>query len=301
MPQWIKTELPKSIQSKSSPIDNQVSFLAQAGKVNFEIRDNNFIIEHNRVISRTLHRNKVELLGVIHISKLLDTDFFKHATNQASTEISLILNNGHTINPRKNIAPIKNINSVSQIYSDSQSSTAQLITNNNLTLGSLDNYPEIDIVIDGADEIDSNLNLIKGGGGCHVQEKIIASNSKKMIVIADFRKNSDILGEKWKKGVPVEVIPLGYIPIMAKLKKIGGNPVLRMAKSKAGPCVSDNGNFIIDVDFGLIKNPKELNGQIKMIPGIVETGLFINSISADISLAYIGLEDGTVIEKIRDI
>lgn len=177
----------------------------------------------------------------------------------------------------------------------------QLITNNNLILGSLDNYPEIDIVIDGADEIDNNLNLIKGGGGCHVQEKIIASNSKKMIVIADFRKNSDILGEKWKKGVPVEVIPLGYIPIMAKLKKMGGNPILRMAKSKAGPCVSDNGNFIIDVDFGLIKKPKELNGQIKMIPGIVETGLFINSISADISIAYIGLEDGTVIEKIRDI
>jgi ribose 5-phosphate isomerase A len=173
----------------------------------------------------------------------------------------------------------------------------QLITKNNLNLGSLDTNPEIDLVIDGADEIDKDLNLVKGGGGCHVQEKIIASNSKSMIIIADYRKDSEILGNKWKRGIPIEVIPLGYVPIMKKLNKMGGSPVLRMASSKAGPCVSDNGNFIIDVDFGLIKNPKDLNNQIKMIPGIVETGLFINSITANIISAYIGLEDGTVKEK----
>ena len=131
----------------------------------------------------------------------------------------------------------------------------QLIIENGLNLVSLDQYPEIDLDIDGADEIDKDLNLIKGGGGCLVQEKIIASNSKNLVIIADFRKISENLGENWKKGVPVEVIPIAYKPIMKKLEKLGGKPELRMAQAKAGPLVSDNGNFIIDVDFRIIKNP----------------------------------------------
>ena len=166
----------------------------------------------------------------------------------------------------------------------------QLIIKNGLNLVSLDQYPEIDLDIDGADEIDSDLNLIKGGGGCLVQEKIIASNSKKLVIIADFRKVSDKLGENWKKGVPIEVIPMAYSPIMKKLEKLEGKPVLRMAQSKAGPLVSDNGNFIIDVDFGIIKNPSELNNKILLIPGVVDTGLFIDMASK----AYIGKEDGNI-------
>ncbi len=167
----------------------------------------------------------------------------------------------------------------------------QLIIEHGLNLVSLDQYPEIDLDIDGADEIDNDLNLIKGGGGCLVQEKIVASNSKDFIVIADFRKNSKNLGENWKKGVPIEVIPIAYIPIMKKLEKIGGKPVLRMAKSKAGPLVTDNGNFIVDVDFGIIINPEELNNKILKIPGGVDTGFFIKMAKK----AYIGQEDGNVI------
>ncbi|MFW9867220.1 MAG: ribose 5-phosphate isomerase A [Candidatus Thorarchaeota archaeon] len=167
----------------------------------------------------------------------------------------------------------------------------QLIIENELDLVSLEQYPEIDIDIDGADEIDENLNLIKGGGGCLVQEKIIASNSKKLVIIADFRKNSKVLGTNWKKGVPVEVIPMGYFPIMEKLRIIGGKPVLRMAKSKSGPLITDNGNFIIDVDFGEIKNPLELNSKILSIVGVVDTGLFIDMAFK----AYIGDRDGSVI------
>lgn len=168
----------------------------------------------------------------------------------------------------------------------------QLIVNNELTLASLDQYPVIDLDIDGADEIDEELNLIKGGGGCLVQEKIIASNSKNLIIIADYRKNSQKLGENWNKGVPIEVIPVAYIPLMKKLEKIGGKPVLRMANAKIGPIVSDNGNFIIDVDFGIIDNPMELNSRLLQIPGIVDTGLFISMASK----AYIGQKDGTVLE-----
>ena len=167
----------------------------------------------------------------------------------------------------------------------------QLIVENGLSLGALNQYPSIDLDLDGADEIDLDLNLIKGGGGCLVQEKIVASNSKRLIIIADFRKKSKNLGENWKKGVPIEVIPLAYVPIIEKLKKLGANPKLRMAQAKAGPLITDNGNFIIDADFGIIKSPNDINGAILKIPGVVDTGLFVGMTEK----AYIGQEDGTVL------
>ena len=166
----------------------------------------------------------------------------------------------------------------------------QLIVENGLTLVTLDQYPEIDLDIDGADEIDNSLNLIKGGGGCLVQEKIIASASKKLVIIADFTKKSEFLGEHWKKGVPIEIIPLAHIPIMKRLEKLGGTPVLRMAQAKAGPVVTDNANFIIDADFGVLKNPLDLNLKLLQIPGVVDSGLFLGMAQA----AYIGQKDGTV-------
>jgi ribose 5-phosphate isomerase A len=169
----------------------------------------------------------------------------------------------------------------------------QLIVESDLNLTSLDQYPEIDVDIDGADEIDKDLNLIKGGGGCLVREKIVASNSKELVIIADFRKDSETLGEKWKEGVPIEVIPLAYKPIFKKLEKLGGLPTLRMAKAKAGPLVTDNSNFIIDADFGTIANPRELHQTLLNIPGVVDTGLFIDMTSK----AYIGQEYGNVLVK----
>ncbi len=172
----------------------------------------------------------------------------------------------------------------------------QLIVSNGLTLGSLNQYPEVEITFDGADEIDDNLNLIKGGGGCHVQEKILAYNSKKVIIVADFNKDSKILGEKWKNGVPIEVIPGAYIPVMKKIEEMKGKPKLRMGVNKAGPIVTDNGNFLIDADFGLIKNPINLELDLIRIPGIVETGLFIDIADA----CYIGLEDGSVKEVLKE-
>jgi len=167
----------------------------------------------------------------------------------------------------------------------------QLIIENGLPLVTLDQYPEVDLDIDGADEIDKALNLIKGGGGCLVQEKIVASSSKRLVIIADYRKKSEKLGENWNKGVPVEVIPFGYVPILKKLEKLGGRPKLRMAQAKAGPLVTDNGNFIIDVDFGAIDNPSDINLKILQIPGVVDTGFFIGMTYK----AYIGQKDGKVI------
>lgn len=167
----------------------------------------------------------------------------------------------------------------------------QLIIENGLDLVSLDQYPEIDIDFDGADEVDKDLNLIKGGGGCLVQEKIIATNSKILIIIVDFRKNSNQLGKNWKNGVPIEVIPMAYFPILMKLKKLGGTPKLRMAQLKSGPLITDNGNFIIDVDFGEIDKPIDLDHKIRSIPGVVDTGLFIGMASK----VYIGTREGEVL------
>ncbi|MFX0074129.1 MAG: ribose 5-phosphate isomerase A [Candidatus Hermodarchaeota archaeon] len=191
----------------------------------------------------------------------------------------------------KKIAEINQKNNLNLKCIPSSFQAQQLIVENDLTLASLDQYPEIDLDIDGADEIDNSLNLIKGGGGCLVQEKIVASCSKKLVIIADYSKKSEFLGENWKKGIPIEVIPKSHIPLMKKLMDLGGIPKIRMAKAKAGPVVSDNGNFIIDVEFGEIKSPADLNIKLLNIPGVVDTGLFLKMTSK----AYIGQKDGTVI------
>lgn len=169
----------------------------------------------------------------------------------------------------------------------------QLVIQNNLVLGDLARYPELDVAIDGADEVDSELNCIKGGGGCQLQEKIVISNAKQFVIIADYRKDSTHLGEKWKKGVPIEVTPMAYVPIMMKLKAMAGTPVLRMAQNKAGPVVTDNGNFILDTEFGRIQQPQQLEEKLLKIPGIVEVGLFCRLACQ----AYFGQEDGSVVTR----
>jgi len=167
----------------------------------------------------------------------------------------------------------------------------QLIREHKLVLGDLSTSPVIDLCIDGADEITPALACIKGGGGCHVQEKIVAYNSAVFVVVCDSSKFAEHLGEHWRRGVPIEIVPLATEPITRKLRAMGGDPKLRMAKSKMGPVVSDNGNFILDVDFGGLvgdKAPEKLDGAIRAIPGVVETGLFIGMANK----VYLGCADG---------
>ncbi|EFA78346.1 ribose-5-phosphate isomerase [Heterostelium album PN500] len=171
--------------------------------------------------------------------------------------------------------------------------STQLIVNAGLTLSDLSRTPELDITIDGADEVDSQLNCIKGGGACQLQEKIVAAASKRLVIVADFTKDSQAFGQQWKRGIPIEVVPMAYVPVMNKLSSMSLKPVLRMAVNKAGPVVSDNANFIIDAQFESISNVAELATKIKMIPGVVETGLFVNMASR----AYFGQQDGTVKER----
>lgn len=169
----------------------------------------------------------------------------------------------------------------------------QLIIDNGLTLGSIEQFPAVDVAFDGADEVDSNLNLIKGGGACLFQEKLVASAASTFIVVADYRKQSPtFLGKNWTQGVPIEVVPNSYVTVTNELQKLGAVKVnLRQGGlAKAGPVVTDNNNFLIDADFGEIKDPKQLHNQIKALVGVVETGLFTNMAKK----VYFGEENGKV-------
>ncbi|WP_346237954.1 ribose-5-phosphate isomerase RpiA [Niabella insulamsoli] len=128
----------------------------------------------------------------------------------------------------------------------------------------------IDVTIDGADEFTQNLELIKGGGGALLREKIVASLTKKQIIVAD---SSKLVGELGKFKVPVEVIPFAKGYVTQQLKTIGGIGLIRTKDGKE--YVTDQGNCIIDADFGLIENPAKLDEQINQIVGVVEHGLFI--------------------------
>jgi len=165
-----------------------------------------------------------------------------------------------------------------------------LINKHNLPLGTLNQYPKIDITFDGCDEFDKDLNLIKGGGGCHLLEKLIIQNSKECYIVCDYTKESEVLGTNWYKGVPLEVIPQSYKAVQLKLISLGASSVeVRMAKMKAGPVITDEGNMIIDAKFGQITNPMELNDKLLKICGIVETGLFCQMVNG----IYLGMQDGT--------
>ncbi|KAH9362693.1 hypothetical protein HPB48_001210 [Haemaphysalis longicornis] len=119
---------------------------------------------------------------------------------------------------------------------DNHVKAKELIRKHGLVMTDLDETPELDVAIDGADEVDAKLTLIKGGGGCLSQEKIIASCAKEFVVVADYRKDSSTLGENWKKGIPVEVIPMSYVPVQKKIEKLLGHKAeLRQAAKK---CVS---------------------------------------------------------------
>ena len=129
---------------------------------------------------------------------------------------------------------------------------------------------DVDIAVDGADEVDPKLNLIKGGGAAHTIEKIVDESAKKFVVIVD---GSKIVNELGRFPVPVEVIPQATRTVKEHLLNMGGIPQLRMAERKDGPVVTDNGNFIYDVKF-TIKNPKKLEIELNTIPGVVENGIF---------------------------
>lgn len=142
-----------------------------------------------------------------------------------------------------------------------------------IPIRTLDEVDQVDIAIDGADEVDPAKNLIKGGGAAHTREKVVDALAERFIVVVDQSKLVDRLGSTF--AVPVEVIPMAIAPVTKALQKLGGRPELRMGVKKVGPVITDQGNMVIDVWFDQIDQPAELEQTINNIPGVLENGLFV--------------------------
>ena len=151
-----------------------------------------------------------------------------------------------------------------------------------IPLSTLAECPGLDVDIDGADQVDSALNVIKGGGAAHTREKIVSCSSKMFAVVIDGNKLKDVLS----RSVPVEVLPYARRLVEKKIEALGGKCTIRTGSGKDGPVISDNGNFIMDCDFGPINKPALLAEKLSQIPGLVEHGIFTNA-----DVVYIGYED----------
>ncbi len=154
-----------------------------------------------------------------------------------------------------------------------------------IPLTTLDHHPSIDVTIDGADEVDEALNLIKGGGGALLREKVVAQATRREIIVVDQTKLSPTLGVQWP--LPVEVTPFGRRSQEMFLESLGAQVALRHAKDGT-PFRTDQGNLILDCDFGAMANPEELAGHLDRRAGIVEHGLFLD-LASDV---IVGTEDG---------
>ena len=175
--------------------------------------------------------------------------------------------------------------------------TADLAKELGIETISLDQAGQLDLTIDGTDEFDENLNLVKGGGGALLQEKVVAAASDKMIVIADTGKSVNQLG---KFPLPVEVLGFGINSSQSLVEKLlhsqdVDQSIIKTRMSNNLPFITDEGNYILDLHLGRIGDPATLNVTLNQVPGVVENGLFVNMCD----LILIGDEDGTVYEKAK--
>jgi ribose 5-phosphate isomerase A len=152
----------------------------------------------------------------------------------------------------------------------------------------LSEHSSLDICIDGADQVDSQLNLIKGGWGSHTREKIVSYATKRLVICIEEEKMVELLN----KPVPLEVLPYAVKIVEREVKELGGVPVLRAEGNKGGYFITENGNLIIDADFGIIKNPKSMSNALSSVVGSVEHGIFTNAAEV-----HVGDEKGVKIFK----
>ncbi len=164
--------------------------------------------------------------------------------------------------------------------------TQRVLSEEGIEFLTLDEVDRLQVAIDGADEIDPAGNMIKGGGGALLREKIVEYNADELIIIVDEKKLVDNLGAF---PLPVEVVTFGWKQVRQKLVNTYGIDVTRREKS-GNPFITDQGNYILDCHFGLITDPAQLNTDIHLIPGVVETGLFVGMADKAIT----GYADGTI-------
>lgn len=163
--------------------------------------------------------------------------------------------------------------------------TADLATQLAIPLTTLDVHPRLDLAVDGADEVDAALNLVKGAGGALLREKVIAASAARFIVVVDADKVVTRLGERFP--LPVEVVPFGHTPTARALASLGAQVTLRRGED-GQPWSTDNGNYILDCRFGPIADPVALQQQLLAIPAVVDTGLFLGMTA----MAIVGQDDG---------
>ena len=169
-----------------------------------------------------------------------------------------------------------------------------LAVQSGIPITTLDEHPQINMTIDGADQVTPELNLIKGMGAAMAREKIVAAASDLNIIIVDEKKKVKLLGEN-NQVVPIEVLPFAISLAKRKIVDAGGKPILREGKGKLGPVITDNGNAILDSYFGEIMRPGELEVKMKMIPGVIETGFFVGLTD----IAYVGTREA--VEKLEKV
>ncbi|HYY92565.1 MAG TPA: ribose 5-phosphate isomerase A [Candidatus Dormibacteraeota bacterium] len=158
-----------------------------------------------------------------------------------------------------------------------------------LRTAELDEKTEPDLALDGADQVQwRTLDLVKGGGAALLREKIVDSTAKRLVIVIDEKKLAKTLGGS--QPIPVEIVPFGYASTVEKIRKISEKAVLRESSGKVGPIVTDNGNLIADAYFRNLRRPDIVHEKLKKIPGVVETGLFLNMANT----AYVGRKDGHV-------
>ncbi len=178
--------------------------------------------------------------------------------------------------------------------------TGELATELGITISTLDEYPLLDLTVDGADELDAQLRLITGGGAAHLREKIVETSSRAFAVIADHSKLVETLGAF---PLPLEVVPFGLrastlmIESICKLE-FGMQGELTQRMHNGEPVITDNGNFVLDASFGRIEDPEHLAVALSQVPGLVEHGLFINIAT----IAFVAGPDGvTVLQRANDM
>jgi ribose 5-phosphate isomerase A len=155
-----------------------------------------------------------------------------------------------------------------------------------IPLATLDDYPELDLAIDGADQVDGRLRLIKGRGAALTREKCVAAAAEELVIVVDEAKIATVL----TAPVPVEVIPFALRPVALGIQALGGDSVLREGIRKDGPVITDNGNFVLDCTFGSIDDPDRLEGLLSLMPGVLSCGLFCAF--ADKTTVVVGRSDG---------
>ncbi len=153
----------------------------------------------------------------------------------------------------------------------------------------LEEDTEVDMALDGADQVQwRTLDMVKGGGAALLREKIVDSTAKRLVIVVDERKLAKTLGGE--QPIPVEIVPFGYNSTLGKIRRLSEKAVLREGAGKVGPIVTDNGNLVVDAYFRNLRRPEIVHEKLKKIPGVVETGFFLEMCD----VAYVGRKDGRV-------